>query len=170
MPISPNGILACYWNSNRIGSQTQGHVRSAAFRLTDMALVAQPHLYSNSLCFGYPAVTGNSLGDIGISVAFGGRLGGGGTAVRAGVGIDDQFTAGTGVFGSIFPTATGVANRSDGRFGERFSIHPYQTCDRWFGATNYAWDSAPVDNAADVNARWVEFGREANIACYNAAQ
>lgn len=165
----PNGVLACYWNSNRIGNQSQGHVRSAVWRLSDMTLVAQPHLYSNAQCFGYPAVTGNSLGDIGISVAFGGRLGGGGTAVRAGVGIDDQYTAGTGVFGTIFPTANGVANRADGRFGDRFSIHPYQTCDRWFAATNYAWDSAPVDNAADVNARWVEFGREANIACYNAA-
>ena len=112
--IQPDGVLACYWNSNRVGAIPQGHVRSAVFRLSDLALTAQPHLFSNSQCFGYPAVTGNSLGDIGISVAFGGRFGGGGTAARAGVGVDDQFTAGTGVFGAIVQTASGVANRSDG--------------------------------------------------------
>jgi hypothetical protein len=164
------GILACYWNSAATGGITQAHVRSAIMRLSDNAVIAQPHVYNSSFCFGYPAVTGNILGDIGLSIAYGGRSGGGGTAVRAGVGISDNFSTGVGRFGSVTTTATGVANRSDGRYGDYFTIHPYQTCDRWFGATNFAWDSAPVDNANDVNTRWIEFGREAHLSCYNAAQ
>jgi len=166
----PTGVLACYWHSAPIGPFPQAHVRSAAFSLAGLGVVNQPHIWNPNACFGYPAVTGNILGDIGLSIAFGGRAGGGGTAANGFVGIDDPFTPGVGFFQTVFPTASGVANRSDGRYGDYFTIHPYQTCDRWFGATNYAWDSAPVDSATDVNSRWVEFGRERYLACYRAAQ
>ncbi|MPZ56600.1 MAG: hypothetical protein GEU91_08925 [Rhizobiales bacterium] len=166
----PTGLLAVYWHSAPTGGLTQAHVRAAVFSLAGLGLLNQPHIFNQNFCFGYPAVTGNIFGDIGLSIAWGGRAGGGGFAVRAGVGIDDDFTPGLGFFGTVFPTAIGVANRSDGRYGDYHTIHPYQPCDRWFGATNYAWDSAPVDSAADVNARWVEFGREANLSCYEHAQ
>ncbi|MPZ58568.1 MAG: hypothetical protein GEU91_19165 [Rhizobiales bacterium] len=165
----PTGLLAVYWHSAPIGGINQAHTRAAVFSLSGLGLLNQPHIFNQSFCFGYPAVTGNIFGDIGITLAWGGRAGGGGSAAHAGVGIDDDFTPGLGFFGSVRRTATGVANRSDGRFGDYFTIHPYQPCDRWFGATNYTWDSAPVDNANDVNARWVEFGREANLSCYQNA-
>jgi hypothetical protein len=164
------GLLAVYWHSAPIGGITQAHIRGAVFSLAGLGLLNQPHIFNQNFCFGYPAVTGNIFGDIGITLAWGGKAGGNGFAARAGVGIDDDFTPGLGFFQTVVRTAFGVANRSDGRFGDYFTIHPYQPCDRWFGATNYAWDSAPVDNPNDVNARWVEFGREANLSCYEHAQ
>lgn len=161
------GLLACCWNSAPTGGINQAHVRAAVFRFTNLALKAEPHIYNQDFCFGYPVVTGNSLGDIGLSIAAGGRAGGGGTAARGFVGIDDKYTPGLGFFETVYRVANGEANRSDGRFGDYFTIHPYQPCTRWFGATSYAWNSSPVDAANDVNARWVEFGREVNIDCYN---
>ena len=113
-------------------------------------------------------MTGNILGDIGLTIAAGGKAGGGGRAVEGYVGIDDPVTPGVGFFQNVVKTASGVANRPDGRFGDYFTIHPYQSCDRVFGATNYAYDSAPVDSATDVNYRWVEFGRESHAACHAA--
>jgi hypothetical protein len=166
----PTGVLACYWNAGNDGTFPQGLVRSAVFSLADLGLLAEPHIWSDNACFGYPAVTSNTKGDIGLSIASGGKAGGGGTAAQGYVGIDDQFTPGTGVFETIFLTASGVANRSDGRYGDYVTIHPYQTCDKWFGATSYAWDSAPVDAANDVNSRWVEFGRKKYENCYLNAQ
>src|SRR5262245_2455877 len=70
---------------------------------------------------------------------------------------------------SIYVSA-GAANRSDGRYGDYVTTQRYQGCNAWFGATAYSWDTAPVDAADDVDARWVEFGREGDRACYNAAQ
>jgi hypothetical protein len=106
--------------------------------------------------------------DIGISLAAGGRRGGGGPAVRGAVSIDDEFTPGIGRFQSVRVTATGVANRSDGRFGDYFTIHQYEPCEKWSSATNYAWTGAPADSRADVNYRYVEFEREQSRRCYEA--
>ncbi|MEK0085575.1 hypothetical protein [Benzoatithermus flavus] len=165
----PEGVLACYWNSAPVGGIPQAHVRSAVLALLDLRVRAQPHLWNADRCIGYPAVTSNVLGDIGISVAAGGRAGGGGLAVRGYVGIDDRSTPGVGHFRKLHRAAFGIANGSDERYGDYVTIHPYRTCGRWFGATSFAWDRAPVENGSSVNAHWVEFGREAYRACYDAA-
>jgi hypothetical protein len=158
------GVLACYWNSAPVGPRPNGHIRSAHFSILTKNVLSQPHIWNRSYCFGYPAVTSNFRGAIGYSVAYGGRNGGNGPAVQGAVGMFDPF-------GRHFRrTAVGVAMRSDHRFGDYFTIHPYRGCRYWFGATSYAWDSSPVDNPNDVNARWVEFGREADQACWQRGQ
>ena len=164
------GILACYWNAGSDDVYPQALVRSAVFSLDGLSLIAQPHIWNATSCIGYPAVTANVRGDIGLSIAAGGKSGGGGSAVEGYIGIDDQVTAGDGTFGTLFRVAAGVANREDGRFGDYFTIRPYQKCDKWFGATSYAWNHAPVDTAEDVNSRWVEFGRDKYLTCYNNKQ
>jgi hypothetical protein len=49
---------------------------------------------NNSFCFGEPNVTANKRGDIGISLALGGKAGGGGNAAQAYLGISDEFSGG----------------------------------------------------------------------------
>jgi hypothetical protein len=160
------------WMSGPVGTaQTQGHIRSAAFALngpsgTVGALIAQPHVFNNSFCFGFPVITANKRGDFGISLALGGRAGGGGTAARGAVGIDDDFTAGVGVFGTVFQTASGTHNRSDGRFGDYFTIHPFEPCEKYFSATNYARSGGTA--LANINSRYVEFGRGRDKRCYDS--
>lgn len=161
-----DGIYAVYWNSAPIGGFTQAHVRAAVFSLTGLALLAQPHIFNNAFCFAYPVVTANKRGDLGISIAFGGRAGGGGNAAQSGIGIDDEFTTGLGVFGTITTTATGTHNRSDGRFGDYFTIHPYEPCEKWFTATNYALLNGT--GVANVNSRYIEFGRNQSLACWRS--
>lgn len=170
------GVLAFYWNVGRDAAHTQGHVHSAVFSLAGLNLVAQPHIFNQGFCFGYPVVTSNSRGDIGLSIALGGRAGGGGgagTAVRGAVGIDDEFTTGIGFFGTVFTTAAGTHNPPPGpasdpapRFGDYFTIHPYEPCEKWFSATNYALLNGA--NVASINSRYVEFGRQQSRRCYNA--
>jgi hypothetical protein len=163
-----SSALACYWQAGPTGGITQGHIRSAVFAIPGLALIAEPHVFNPNFCFGFPAVSANKRGDIGITLAWGGQAGGGGTAVRSGVGIADEFTASIGFFGTVFQTVVGVANRSDGRFGDYFTIHPHEPCEKWFSANNYAWDNSPVNGPEDVNYRTVDFGREQSFACYRS--
>ena len=158
------GVLACYWHSAPIGSQPNGHIRAAHFSITSKNVLSQPHIWSRNYCYGYPAVSSNLRGAIGYSLAYGGKNGGGGPAVQGAVGMFDTFGR------NLKKSATGVAMRNDHRFGDYFTIHHYRGCRYWFGATSYAWDSSPVDNPNDVNARWVEFGREADQTCWQNGQ
>ncbi len=160
------GVLAFYWMVGADAAHTQGHIHAAVFNLSGLGLLAQPAIFNNTFCFGFPAVTANKRGDIGITLAAGGRAGGGGTAAQGFVGIDDEFTAGIGFFGTFLLTAPGTHNRSDGRYGDYFTIHPYEPCEKWFSATNYGLlNGALVKN---VNSRYVEFGRNQSARCYRA--
>ena len=161
-----SGVLACYWNVGTDSLHPQGHVHSAVFNLSGLGLIAQPHIWNASMCWGYPSVTANKRGDIGISIAGGGKAGGGGTAAQGYVGIDDEFTSGVGFFGTLSLTASGTHNRSDGRFGDYFTILPYEPCEKWFTATNYSLSNGSA--VINVNSRYVEFGRNQSFRCYKA--
>jgi hypothetical protein len=157
-------VLACFNHSAPQGTRPNSYLRGTVFRISDRVLIAQPDLFSTTACWGYPAMDSNNRGNIGMSVVYGGKTGGGGAAVRGVVRLSTP--SGN---SSIF-VSSGVANRSDGRYGDYSNIHRYMGCSAWFGATAYSWMTSPVDAAADVDARWVEFGREGDLACYNAAQ
>jgi hypothetical protein len=164
--IGGPGVLAFYWMVGPDAAHTQGHIHAAVFSLSGFTLLAQPHIFNNAFCFGFPHVSANKRGDIGISLASGGRAGGGGTAAQGFVGVDDEFTTGVGFFGTVFLTASGTHNRSDGRYGDYFTIHPYEPCEKWFTATNYALSGGT--GVANVNFRYLEFGRNQSFRCYNA--
>jgi hypothetical protein len=159
------GVLAFYFMVGPDAAHTQGHIHAAVFNLSGLGLLTQPHIFNNTSCFGFPVVTANKRGDIGISLAFGGRAGGGGTAAQGFVGIDDEFTPGIGFFQTVFLTATGTHNRSDGRYGDYFTIHAYEPCEKWFTATNYGRLSTLLSG---INSRYIEFGRNQSLACYRA--
>ena len=136
------------------------------FALSGLAVVAQPHIFNTGFCFGFPIVTANKRGDIGITLAAGGKAGGAGTAAQGYVGIDDEFTSGIGVFGTVTLTASGTHNRSDNRYGDYFTIHSYEPCEKWFSATNYArLNGTAIGN---INSRYIEFGRNQSFRCYQA--
>jgi hypothetical protein len=128
--------------------------------------LAQPHIFSNTFCYGFPVVTANKRGDIGITLAAGGKAGGGGTAAQGYVGLDDEFTPGIGFFGTFLLTAPGTHNRSDDRFGDYLTIHQYQPCGNWFTATNYSLNNGAA--VSNVNSRYIEFGRNQSSGCYQA--
>lgn len=156
-----NGYLTFYWNSAPNGSITQAHIRAARFRVSDLTLVAQPHLFNNSFCLGYPAVSVNERGDLGLTFAYGGRAGGGGSAAQGAVMFCELGNCAT-----FFTTASGTHNRSDARFGDYFTIHPHEPCDLYFVATNYALSGGNT-LSSHVNARYVAFGQERARACFN---
>lgn len=152
-------LLRFYWNAAPDKNHEQAHVRAAAFRESDLALVGEPHIFNNDFCFGYPAVTANDRGAIGLSIAAGGRRGGFGRPAEGYVGIDDDFTPGMS-FVTVYTTASGFNNRVDGRYGDYFTANPHEPCDLWFTVTNYSL----VGNWPNV--RYVEFGRGRDIPCY----
>ena len=158
------GYVAFFWQAGPTGFATQGHVRSAAFNLSDLSLFSQPLIFNNTLCFGGPNVAANKRGDLGISLAFGGRAGGGGAAAQGAVGVDDEFTPGIS-FNLAF-AAAGTHNRSDQRYGDYFTVHAYEPCEKWFNATSYALLNGV--SAANVNSRYLEFGRNQSLRCYQA--
>ena len=158
------GYVVFFWQAGPNASQTQGHIRGAAFNLSDLSLFAQPLIFNNTFCFGNPNLTANSRGDLGISLGFGGRAGGGGAAAQGAVGVDDEFTSG--IFFNLVAVASGTHNRSDQRYGDYFTVQPYEPCENWFSATSYALLNGVT--AANVNSRYVEFGRNQSVRCYQA--
>lgn len=163
--VGPQG-LAFYWNVGADASHTQGHVHSAVFRESDLAVIAQPHIFNNGSCFGYPAVGVNDRGDFGLSIAYGGKAGGGGSAAQSYVAVDDEYTPGVGYFQTIYLTASGTHNlnpATGGRFGDYFTVRRQAPCGLYFAATNYALNGGTA--VANVNARYVEFGRGRDYVC-----
>jgi hypothetical protein len=167
------GNLLFLWNVGADSSHVQGHIHAAAFRESDLALVAQPHVFSQTTCTGFPAVSANSQGDFALSQGAGGRAGGlaGATpcsteatcAGRGYISIDDQDTAGI-FFAVRSLTASGTHNRSDGRFGDYFTVRKADNCPLAWAATNYSLLNGNT-SASHVNARYVELRSSRDPAC-----
>lgn len=160
------GRLTFYWNVGPDSQHSQAHVHAASFRESDLQLQNQPHIFNNGFCFGYPAVAANKRGGLGLSIGAGGQAGGGGSAVRGFIGVDDDFTPGYGFFQTVFLTAFGTHNPANQRFGDYFTVFPHEPCEKVYNATNYALLNGT--GVANVNARYVEFGRQRDRRCYDA--
>jgi hypothetical protein len=145
-------------------NRPQAFLRGTSFRVRDRKLIDEPDLFSNDMCIGFPILSSNDRGDIGFSVAAGGKAGGGGSAVQGYVGM--RTPSGT----EMAVVAGGVANQASNRYGDYLTIHRYQGCSSYFTATAYAWDKAPVVDGKGINARWVEFGRSGDAACWQEHQ
>lgn len=157
--------IAFSWPVGADSQHAQGHIHGAVFNLPSLSLIAQPSIFSGTECTGYPHVAANTRGHFAVSLAKGGRAGGGGTAAQGFVGMDDDFTFGHS-WSSFTLTAIGTHNRSDSRYGDYFTIHAYEPCEKWFVATNYALNGGT--SVLNVNSRYVEFGRRREFPCYNA--
>lgn len=161
------GRVYFYWNVAGDAQHTQGHVHSAIFTEGSLALLAQTPMFiaGNVQCNGIPAISTNDRGDLGISTAVGGRAGGGGPAAQGYVSIADDFAGGIGFFPSLVLTAVGTHNRTDQRYGDYFVTHPHNPCGGSWTATNYALNGGTA--VANVNSRYVEFGRGRDQGCKN---
>jgi hypothetical protein len=160
-----------WWNvsADAATGHNQAHVHAAMFRESDLVLVAQPHIFDSTMCTGYPAVAANARGDLGISLAKGGRAGGGGPAVMGFIGLDDEFTPGIGNFSPLTRVAFGTHNPAGTaadppRWGDYVTVRTDQPCDLAFVATSYAHNGGT--GVANVNARYVEFLRGRDNQCY----
>jgi hypothetical protein len=160
----PGNRLWFLWNTAGHAGHTQAHLHSAIFTEPGLALLPSPAVFNSTFCFGYPTLGANAFGEFGLSVAFGGRAGGGGTAARGGIAVDDAGSAGN-TFSSVTVTAGGTHNRSDGRFGDYFTVRRNDNaCPHGWNATNYALsggNTAP----SHVNARNVQFRSSLRPAC-----
>lgn len=159
------GRVSWYWSVSPDASHTQGHMHSAIFNEPGLVLINQPSVYNNSFCIMNPNLTANRRGDLGISLAYGGQAGGGGTAATPAVAMDDDFTSGIGFFQTLYPiTPTGTHNRTDARYGDYFTVRPQNPCDLFFFATGYALIGGT--GVANVDSRLVDFGRQRDSKCY----
>jgi hypothetical protein len=164
------GRVYFYWNVGPDSLHTQGHVHSAIFDElstgeSGLNLLAETPMFisGNTQCNGLPIISTNDRGDLGISTAVGGRAGGGGNAARGYVGIADDFAGGIGFFPTILLTANGTDNRTDQRYGDYFVTHPHNPCGNSWTATNYALLGGT--GVANVNSRYIEFGRGRDVGC-----
>ena len=83
----PTPVLDCYSPSAPMANRPQAFLRGTTFRLSDSALVVQNDLFSPNMCWSYPAMVSNTRGNVGLSLAGGGRAGGGAPSVRGWVGL-----------------------------------------------------------------------------------
>ncbi|GIH07537.1 hypothetical protein Rhe02_56040 [Rhizocola hellebori] len=153
-----------FWHSAPVTGIAQAHVRAASFRASDSVLLEEPHIFNAAHCFGYPVVSGNVFGALGISIAAGGAAGGGGSAAQGFVGVDDT-PADAIHFGTVILTASGTHNRTDGRFGDYFTVRTNARCQVAYVGTNYALLNGNT-LSSHVNARYVEFGSTLDDGCF----
>lgn len=156
--------LQFLWNAAPDSNHTQAHVHGAVFRTSDLALIAQPRVFNNSFCFGFPALGANQFGEYALSIGLGGdNVGNSGTSARGGVAVDDSSSSGF-FFPTVQTTASSTHNRSDGRFGDYFTVRKNERCANTWNATNYALLNGNT-TAAHVNARYVEFQSTSDPPC-----
>lgn len=167
------GQLIFLWNVGTDESHPQGHIHVVALQESDLAVVAQPHVFSYDTCTGYPVVGANSQGNFGLSQAAGGRSGGlagdvpcssdATCAARGYISVDDEDS--TGIFFAFRSlTADGTHNPSDGRIGDYFTVRKNEDCPLTWVATNYSLDKGNT-SASNVNASYIEFGSSLDPAC-----
>ena len=159
--------LTFMWNAAPDGSHTQAHVHSAVFRESDLTLIAQPHIFNQSFCWGYPVVASNSQGDLGVTIGAGGnKTPASGTSAHGDILVEDQSSPGIS-FGGLSATITASAtfNRSDHRFGDYFTIRRNERCTLSWVATNYGLNSGAAFLPSQVNARYIEFRSSFDPVC-----
>lgn len=152
-----------YWNGGNNATHPQAYIRSAVFALPSMALLAEPNINNNEFCYGYADVHPNARGDLGLSLAFGGRSGGGGRALSGGVAIEDEFTPGYSL-GTVFVTTSGTDMPASQRYGDYLSAKSHEPCSLWWAAANYAFSGG--GNTVNLVGRYLQFGRERDKNCW----
>lgn len=161
--------LQFYWNGGNDAMHPQAYIRSAVFDLPNLTLLAEPNINNDEFCFGYADVHPNARGDLGLSLAFGGKNGGGGRALGAGVAIEDEFTPGYSL-GTVHVTTDGTDMPSSPnpklhqRYGDYLSVKAHEPCPLWWTAANYAFPGG--GNATNLVGRYLEFGRERDKNCW----
>jgi hypothetical protein len=114
-------------------------------------------------------LSANERGDFGMTLANGGRAGGGGTAVQGYAGMSDEYSNGgvPGKLGAVFLVASGTHNPTGNppRWGDYVTARQHAPCELFFVATSYALSGGTA--AANVNARYIEFGRGRDSKCYD---
>jgi hypothetical protein len=128
-----------------------------------LTLVQEPQIFFGDRCAGEPNVGTNDRGDQGLSIALGGANGGNGPAVTTAVGMKDQFNPGPGGF---FLLTVAAATHNPTRFGDYTTVRRNAPCGEFFDTTGYGLNNGT--GLANVNARYVEFGRGRDAQCYNA--
>jgi len=148
-------------------SHTQAHIHGAIWRIgssqTSYTLQSQPVVFNSTFCTGIPIVGANDRGDLGLSIAVGGKAGGGGTAAHADVFMIDEFSPGPGGF-TLSSIVSGTHNRTDSRYGDYYTVRRNAPCGEFFDATGYALSGGT--SSSNVNSRYVEFGRGRDNPCY----
>ncbi len=164
------GRLQFYWNAAKDSKHMQAYVRSAVFDLPGLNVLAEPNVHNKDFCYGYADVHPNARGDLGVTIAFGGRDGGNGRALAAGVAIEDEYTTGY-KLETVYVTTDGTdmpssKNKSwDQRYGDYLSVKPHNPCPLWWVAGNYALSGG--GGPSNVVANYIEFGRQRDKNCWD---
>jgi hypothetical protein len=163
--VVPGDRIWFLWDVGNDFSHPQAHLHSAIFSEPGLATLASPSVFSTSACIAYPALSANASGEFGLTVAVGGRRGGGGTAAQGAIAVDDSQSTGNS-FPTLQITATASHNPSDGRFGDYFTIQRNNKCFGSYGwtATNYGLAFGNT-SSSNVNARYVEFQSNTHPQC-----
>jgi hypothetical protein len=150
--------LATYYTVNANGARRpQAYAAGTIVQTTNMTLLNTADIFNSSACFGFPDVTANSRGDLGLSIAFGSSapLSGGDTGpVQGYVAISDDYSRvsnHSGVFQTVFLCASG--DRNLGYYGDYLTARVQEPVDVAFIATSYS------NSGGIANTRVCEFLR-----------
>lgn len=163
-PADGTGEIWAWWNAANDSTHPQAYTRTARFRETDKILLGQPNIWNSTNCTGFPSAAVNARGHIGLTLGWGGdKTANSGTAARAYVGIIDDYN--WPAVGTVFLTADGTHNRSDGRYGDYHTARTNTPCNLAWTASNYALLNGNT-SSSHVNARWVQFYRARDSRCF----
>jgi hypothetical protein len=155
--------LEFLWDVKGDAAHVQGHIHGVKLNILPSITKASDVTIQNStFCMGFPAISSNERGAFGLSLATGGKAGGLGPAIRAWVGLNDDFASVTPAFVQI---RAGTHNPTNGRYGDYFTVHQHEPCDVFFNATNYVFTGG--GGATNVDALYATFGRGRDTPCFN---
>lgn len=158
-------VIGFLWNVGADTAHPQGHIHAAVFDADTKNLVSQPHIWNSAFCFGFPDTAPTSRGHPAVIVAWGGKRGGAGNAVRNAILLGDDSATGGGPFGRFVTVAAGTHNPANSRYGDYLTIQQYEPCGLTMVAAGYVLSGGTAP--ANVQRRYIQFGRGRDQGCWN---
>ncbi len=146
------GEMGFLWTSGAVAGRPQCFVRVARLRTSDVGLIAQHDIWSNTIAFHFPTCATNAAGDVGGTFMYGG----GGFYPSTAAFVIDPCAPNWAPLPS-FAFAAGARGPSSNRSGDYLGAGRHSGVPMTFVGSGFA-----LDAGGNVVPRYVWFGREQN--------
>jgi hypothetical protein len=147
----PAGEIWFAWTAGRGGGFPHPYVRLVRLNDSDFSVLQQNQIWNADYAYAYPCLATNSVGEVGISLAWGGNK---------------KFYAnhGVGIFGDLVIWITATSDAAINRYGDYVTVRRHFPNTELFSAVGYAvLNNTPPAVGTRFDPRYILFGRNSVI-------
>jgi hypothetical protein len=147
----PAGEIWFAWTAGRGGGFPHPYIRLVRLKDSDFSVLQQNQIWNADHAYAYPCLATNSVGEVGISLAWGG-------------GKKFYANHGVGIFGDLVIWITATSDAALTRFGDYVTVRRHFPNTNLFSAVGYAvLKNAPPDVGTRFDPHYILFGRNSVV-------